>query len=47
MHVSAQRVKLRDGTFEFRDNYKGTRIGRQRLFPIATILAGKLTPPRA
>ncbi len=40
-------MELREGTFEFVDNYKGTRTGRQRLFPIATVLAGKQTPPRA
>jgi len=40
-------LELRDGTFEFLDNYKGTRSGRQRLFPIATVLAGKKTPARA
>ena len=40
-------LELRDGNFEFVDNYKGTRTGRQRLFPIATVLAGKKTPPRA
>jgi dihydroorotase len=40
-------MELREGTFEFLDNYKGTRAGRQRLFPIASVLAGKRTPPRA
>lgn len=34
-------LELRDGTFEFLDNYKGTRAGRQRLFPAETVLAGK------
>jgi len=34
-------MELREGSFEFFDNYKGRRIGRQRLFPIATVLAGK------
>jgi dihydroorotase len=34
-------MELREGTFEFVDNYKGTRSGRQRLFPIATVLNGK------
>ena len=34
-------MELRDGSFEFVDNYKGTRTGRQRLFPIETVLAGK------
>jgi dihydroorotase len=40
-------LELREGTFEFVDNYKGTRSGRQRLFPVATVLNGKRTPPRA
>jgi dihydroorotase len=34
-------MELREGTFEFQDNYKGTRTGRQRLFPAETVLAGK------
>jgi dihydroorotase len=37
-------MELREGTFEFLDNYKGTRTGRQRLFPIATVLAGRYVP---
>jgi dihydroorotase len=40
-------MELREGTFPFVDNYKGTRMGRQRLFPVATVLAGKRTPARA
>ena len=40
-------LELREGSFEFLDNYKGTRIGRQRLFPVATIVGGKRAPPRA
>jgi dihydroorotase len=40
-------MELREGTFEFLDNYKATRTGRQRLFPIATVFAGKRTPARA
>jgi dihydroorotase len=40
-------MELREGTFEFVDNYKGTRAGRQRLFPIATVLAGKRSISRA
>src|SRR5712671_1781604 len=39
-------MEMREGSFEFVDNYKGTRMGRQRLFPVDTILAGKRTPPR-
>jgi dihydroorotase len=34
-------MELREGSFEFLDNYNGRRMGRQRLFPIATVLAGK------
>jgi dihydroorotase len=34
-------MELREGTFEFLDNYKGTRTGKQRLFPAQTVLAGK------
>jgi len=34
-------MELREGAFEFLDNYKGTRPGRQRLFPFATVLNGK------
>ena len=40
-------LELREGAFEFLDNYKSTRTGKQRLFPIATVLAGKQTPGRA
>jgi len=35
-------LELREGTFEFLDNYKGTRTGRQRLFPAGTILGGRV-----
>ena len=34
-------LELRDATFEFLDNYKGTRTSRQRLFPAEIVLAGK------
>jgi dihydroorotase len=34
-------LELREGSFEFLDNYKGVRTGRQRLFPAGTVLAGK------
>ena len=37
-------LELREGTFEFLDNYKGTRSGRQRLFPAGTVFAGKVAP---
>ncbi len=34
-------LELREGTFDFDDNYSNKRNGRQRLFPVATVLAGK------
>jgi dihydroorotase len=34
-------MELREGTYDFLDNYKGVRAGKQRLFPAATVLAGK------
>jgi dihydroorotase len=34
-------MELRDGSFEFLDNMNAKRPGRQRLFPRATIFAGK------
>jgi dihydroorotase len=37
-------LELRQGTFEFDDNYGNKRPGRQRLFPSATILGGKQVP---
>jgi dihydroorotase len=40
-------MELREGSFEFGDNYKGTRTGKQRLFPVATVLGGKKAPERA
>jgi dihydroorotase len=40
-------LELREGKFEFLDNYDGKRTGPQRLFPIATVIAGKRAPPRA
>jgi dihydroorotase len=38
-------LELREGTFEFVDNYGNKRMGRQRLFPNATVLAGKRVAP--
>lgn len=40
-------LELRQGSFEFVDNFQNTRIGRQRLFPSATVLGGKRVPARA
>jgi dihydroorotase len=34
-------LELREGSFEFVDNFENKRSGRQRLFPSATVLAGK------
>ena len=34
-------LELREGTFEFLDNFKNKVTGHQRFFPSATILAGK------
>lgn len=34
-------LELKEGSFEFVDNYQGNRTGKQRLFPSATIMAGK------
>src|SRR6202020_1613379 len=38
-------MELREGNFEFLDNYKGVRTGRQRLFPVRTVLAGTSVQP--
>jgi dihydroorotase len=34
-------LELREGSFEFLDNYENKRAGRQRLFPSGTVLGGK------
>ena len=39
-------LELREGTFEFVDNFENKRTGRQRLFPSATVLAGKRVATR-
>jgi dihydroorotase len=39
-------LELKDGTFEFLDNYEGKRTGKQRLFPVATVIGGKRAPAR-
>jgi len=36
--------KLREGNFEFLDNYNNKRMGNQRLFPSGTVLNGKRIP---
>lgn len=40
-------LELRDGTFEFLDNFGNKRSGRQRLFPSVTVLAGKRVATRS
>jgi dihydroorotase len=40
-------LELREGSFQFEDNYKGIRTGRQRLFPVAAVAGGKKAPQRA
>jgi dihydroorotase len=40
-------LELREGNFEFVDNFGNKRTSRQRLFPSATILAGKRVAVRA
>ena len=40
-------LELRQGSFEFVDNYENKRTGRQRLFPSATVLGGKRVPALA
>ena len=37
-------LELREGTFEFVDNYGNTRTGRERLFPSETVLGGTRVP---
>ncbi len=37
-------LELRQGNFEFLDNYKNKITGAQRLFPSATVLGGKRVP---
>jgi dihydroorotase len=40
-------LELRQGSFEFFDNYQNKRTGRRRLFPIRTVLGGKQVPARS
>jgi len=40
-------LELREGSFEFVDNFENKRASRQRLFPSATVLAGKRVATRA
>jgi dihydroorotase len=40
-------MELREGNFDFLDNYEGKRTGKQRLFPAGVVLNGKRVPARA
>jgi dihydroorotase len=40
-------LELREGTFEFLDNFGNKQSGRQRLFPSVTVLAGKKAAAKA
>ena len=40
-HADVAVLELREGNFDFLDNYQGTIRGKQRFFPFATVLAGK------
>jgi dihydroorotase len=40
-------MELREGSFEFVDNYEGRRVGRERLFPTLTLLGGESVPASA
>lgn len=37
-------LELRQGSFDFVDNYENVRTGTQRLFPFETVLAGRRVP---
>src|SRR6185295_7594132 len=39
-------LDLREGSFEFEDNFQTKRTGGQKLFPFATVLAGKRVASR-
>jgi dihydroorotase len=39
-------MELREGNFEFLDNYEGKRTGKQRLFPAGVVLGGKRVPAK-
>jgi dihydroorotase len=40
-------LELKQGNFEFVDNYKGKRTGKECLFPVASVMGGKKAPARA
>ena len=37
-------LELREGEFEFIDNYENLRVGTHRLFPSDTVLGGQRVP---
>ena len=37
-------LELREGEFEFVDNYGNVRTGRRRLFPSETVIGGRRAP---
>jgi len=37
-------LELREGTFDFVDNYENVRTGTQRLFPFETVIGGRRAP---
>jgi dihydroorotase len=39
-------LELKEGSFEFEDNFGNKRTGRERLFPSATVLGGKRVAAR-
>ncbi|HWF08915.1 MAG TPA: amidohydrolase family protein, partial [Bryobacteraceae bacterium] len=40
-------LDLRQGSFEFVDNFGNKRKGAERLFPVATVLGGKVAATRS
>jgi dihydroorotase len=38
-------LELKEGTFEFEDNFRNKRTAQRRLFPSGTVLAGKMVAP--
>jgi dihydroorotase len=40
-------LELREGMFEFVDDFENKRTGPQRLIPVAAVIGGERVPPRA